>query len=106
MNVGIEHLLDLPFDLTIDEDESAGGKMVVRGLDKDGIDDLYGEAWVGSEFEEVGGCREGSGIGATAGEEEGTGGAVTWRTLIMINLRLIEMPILGYVLGCGCGYGC
>ena len=112
MNVGIEHLLDLPFDLAADEDKSAGGRMVVRGLDEDGVDELYGEGWVGSEFEEVvvcgGGVWEGRRIGATAGGEEGNGVAGIWRKLIIMNLKFVEMPILGSVpgCGCGCGYGC
>ena len=79
MNVGIEHLLNLPFNLAADEDESAGGKKVVCSLDEDGADELFGEDWEGGEFEKVwfwGGssAREGSGSGAAAGGEGGEEG--------------------------------
>ena len=116
VNVGIEHLLDLPFDLATDEDESAGGKMVVRRLDENGVDELYGEDWVGNEIEEVGvrggGVWEGRRIGAMAEGEEGNGVAGIWRNLMIMNLKLVQKFVLGYVLacgcecGCGCGYGC
>jgi len=39
--------------LATDEDESAGGKVVVCCLDDDGVDELYREDWEGSEFHEV-----------------------------------------------------
>lgn len=103
MNVGIEHLLDLPFDLATDEDESAGGQVVVCGLDEDGVDELYGQEWEGSEFGEVGACEGGgvgegrSGGGAAARGEEGKGGAVIWRKWRMVNLKIVS-SILGSVL--------
>jgi hypothetical protein len=40
--------------LVTDEDESTGGKVVVCGLDEDGVYELYGEEWEGSEIQEVG----------------------------------------------------
>jgi hypothetical protein len=54
VNVGIEDLLNLPFDMATNEDKSAGGTKVVCGLDEDSGDELFGEAGIGSEFEEVG----------------------------------------------------
>ena len=95
MNAGIEHLLDLPFDLAIDEDKSAGGQVVVCGLDEDGIDELFGQTWEGSEFGEVGVCESGgvgegrSGGGAAARGEEGKGGTVIWRKLRMMDLKVV-----------------
>ena len=78
MNVGIEHLLNLPFNMATDEDESASGKKVVCGLDEDGADELFGEDREGGEFAEVGfwgGSGAWEGIGkAAAGREGGEGG--------------------------------
>jgi len=53
VNVGIEDLLNLPFDMVTDEDELAGGTKVVCSLDEDCGDELFREVWKGSEFEEV-----------------------------------------------------
>ena len=81
VDIGVEDLFDLPLYLAADEDEAAGGNVVVCGLDENRVDELEREDRVRSEFPEVGlgrgGVREGKRGGTAAGGEEGReGGAV------------------------------
>ena len=81
VDINVEDAFDLPLHLGADEDEAAGGNVVVCGLDEKRVDKLEREDRVGSEFPEVGlgrGCiREGKRGGTAAGgEEAGEAGAV------------------------------
>jgi len=111
VNVGIEHLFDLPFDLAADEDEAASGTVVVCGLDKDGVDEFWGEEWEGIEFAEIGFGRgsvwEDQGGRAAAGGTVGMRGTAIGmgiRRLSIVNVILNIVPnldlVLASVLGC------
>ena len=81
MDIGVEDALDLGLHLAADEDEAAGGDVVVCGLDEDRVDELEREDRVRREFPEAGlgrgRVREGKRRGTAAGGEEGRdGGAV------------------------------
>ena len=54
VDIGGEDAFDLPLHLAVDEDEAAGGNVVMCGLDENRVDELEWGDRVGSEFPEVG----------------------------------------------------
>jgi hypothetical protein len=54
VRVGVEDAFDLALDLAADEDEAAGGKVVVGRFDEDGVDELRGELGERGEVRKAG----------------------------------------------------